>query len=81
MLHELANQQDIAGLMAAIGANARAASAPLAIASSEQKNAALEAMADSIIAHTDTILKANAVDMQERRGFRHGGFVPGPPAA
>ena len=54
---------DIAAIMADIGARARAAAAPLAIASSERKNAALEAMASAIMAAETEILAANAIDM------------------
>jgi glutamate-5-semialdehyde dehydrogenase len=64
MLKQLADGQDIAELMNAIGKNARAAQAPLAIASTDRKNAALEAMADAIIANMDAILEANAADMK-----------------
>lgn len=47
-----------------IGKQARAAQAPLAIAPADQKNTALEAMADAIIANMDAILDANAADMK-----------------
>ena len=43
---------DIDSLMAEIGRNARAAARPLAIATAEQKNRALNAMADAIVAAT-----------------------------
>ncbi|MEX3011635.1 glutamate-5-semialdehyde dehydrogenase [Hoeflea sp. TYP-13] len=68
MLDEVAKDMDVAELMAVIGASAKAASAPLAIATSEQKNAALTAMADAIDAGTDAILKANAIDMEIAAG-------------
>ncbi len=55
--------QDTAALMAAIGRKARAASRPLAIASTEQKNAALVAMADAILRNEKAILEANAIDV------------------
>jgi len=58
------NTQDIAALMADMGARARAASRPLAIATTEQKNAALAAMADAIEAGCDEILASNEIDMQ-----------------
>ena len=64
MLDEVAEKANVGELMAAMGENARAASAPLAVATEEQKNAALLAMADAILADTDAILEANAVDMQ-----------------
>ncbi|MGQ3276190.1 MAG: glutamate-5-semialdehyde dehydrogenase, partial [Shinella sp.] len=54
---------DIDSLMADIGRNARAAARPLAIASAEQKNRALEAMAAEIFAGRETILAANAIDL------------------
>ncbi len=56
--------QDIAMLMAGIGRKARAAAAPLAIASTSAKNAALAAMADALEANADAILAANALDME-----------------
>jgi glutamate-5-semialdehyde dehydrogenase len=55
---------DIAALMADMGARAKAASRPLAIASTDQKNAALAAMADAIEAGCADILAANDVDME-----------------
>ncbi|WP_425416763.1 glutamate-5-semialdehyde dehydrogenase [Oricola indica] len=58
------NSQDIPALMADMGARARAASRPLAIASTAQKDAALAAMADAIEAGCDDILAANAIDME-----------------
>mgnify|MGYP000047095964 FL=1 len=58
------NSQDIPALMADMGARARAASRPLAIATTAQKNAALAAMADAIEAGCDEILAANEIDMQ-----------------
>ena len=45
MLDEVAQKADVVELMAAMGENAKAASAPLAVATSRQKNAALLAMA------------------------------------
>ena len=55
--------QDIAQLMARIGVDARAAARPLAIASTERKNAALRAMADAIVTSEAKILAANAIDI------------------
>ena len=55
--------RDTAALMADIGRKARAASRPLAIAPTEQKNAALAAMADAILHNEKAILEANAVDV------------------
>jgi len=54
---------DTATLMAASGRKARAASRPLAIASTEAKNTALAAMADAIERSERAILDANAIDM------------------
>jgi glutamate-5-semialdehyde dehydrogenase len=56
-------QSDTAALMAAIGRKARAASRPLAIASTTSKNAALAAMADAIVRREKAILEANAIDV------------------
>jgi glutamate-5-semialdehyde dehydrogenase len=64
MLDDVAEDMDVASLMAEIGARARAASAPLAIATSEQKDAALRAMADAILAGTEAILEANEIDLE-----------------
>lgn len=54
---------DIAKVMAAIGNQAKAAARPLAVATPEQKNTALLAMADALQAECDVILAANAQDM------------------
>ncbi len=58
---------DIGALMAGIGRNARAAARPLAIATTEAKNRALQAMAAEILANRDTILAANALDLAHAR--------------
>jgi glutamate-5-semialdehyde dehydrogenase len=55
--------KDTAALMADIGRRARAASRPLAIASTEQKNAALTTMADALLRNEKAILDANAIDV------------------
>ena len=47
----------------ALGARAKAASRTLAIASTADKDAALHAAADALVAATDTILAANAADV------------------
>ena len=47
-----------------MGARAKAASRPLAIATTKQKNAALKAMADAILAGEAAILAANNIDME-----------------
>ena len=58
---------DIDALMAGIGRNARAAARPLAIATADEKNRALEAMAAEIFAKRDAILAANALDLANAR--------------
>jgi glutamate-5-semialdehyde dehydrogenase len=60
-------KDDIQSLMLDIGARARAASQPLAIASAERKHAALVSMAAEIIARKDDILAANALDLDNAR--------------
>lgn len=55
--------QNIDALMMNIGAQAKAASRPLSIASTDQKNRALLAMASAIDASVDRILEANAKDV------------------
>ena len=58
---------DIDSLMNGIGRNARAAARPLAIATAEQKNRALDAMAAEILSNRDAILSANAIDLAHAR--------------
>ncbi|MFK3965397.1 glutamate-5-semialdehyde dehydrogenase [Ensifer adhaerens] len=67
MLDEVKNKGDVETVMLEIGRNAKAASRPLAIASAERKHAALIAMADAIVARTDEILSANAIDLENAR--------------
>jgi glutamate-5-semialdehyde dehydrogenase len=57
-------KDDIQALMADIGARAKAASQPLAIATAERKHAALVSMAAEIVARKDEILVANAIDVE-----------------
>ena len=47
-----------------LGKKARAAALEMAVCGSEQRNAALNAMADALMAHMDTILAANAEDIR-----------------
>ena len=47
---------------------AKAAKQEVCRLTSQQKNAALLAMADALITNTETILKANAIDMEKARG-------------
>lgn len=54
---------DVTALMAQIGADARAASRPLALASAERKHAALVAMAHALRDNQDKILAANDIDL------------------
>ena len=58
---------DLPTLMAELATRARAAARVLALASSEQKNRALEAMERAIRAHASSILAANAEDVAEAR--------------
>ena len=58
---------DIAAVMADIGRGARAAARVLALASADQKNRALAAMAVAMRAQTARILAANAEDVAEAR--------------
>jgi glutamate-5-semialdehyde dehydrogenase len=67
MLDKVAKGTDIDSLVHEIGRNAKAAARPLAIASTEQKNAALFAMADAVLAAADTILAANADDLGQAK--------------
>ncbi len=50
-----------------LGKRARAASHQLARASTEQKNAALHALADALEANTSAILNANRLDIADAR--------------
>ncbi len=65
---------DIAGLMAEIGRRARAAAAPLAFASAEQKNAALSGAAQALDDRRDDIMSANGLDMAaaQNKGISKG---------
>ena len=63
MLNKVDGGADIAAIMSEVGRKAKAAAAPLAIASTEQKNEALLAAADAILASKDAILRANQVDL------------------
>src|SRR6202022_695627 len=58
---------DLPNLMTDLAARARAAARLLALASPEQKNHALEAMARAIRANAAVILAANAEDVAEAR--------------
>ncbi|MDI6838282.1 MAG: glutamate-5-semialdehyde dehydrogenase [Rhizobiaceae bacterium] len=67
MLDAVATSDDVQALMLDIGSRAKAAARPLAIATTEQKNRALHAMAQAILDSTDVILAANAVDVENGR--------------
>ena len=58
---------DVPSLMATLGSKARQAARRIALASSEQKNEALNAMAASIRARAQAILAANAEDLAEAK--------------
>ncbi|HLP67252.1 MAG TPA: glutamate-5-semialdehyde dehydrogenase [Rhizobium sp.] len=64
MLDAVATSDDIQALMLDIGSRAKAAARPLAIATTEQKNRALHAMAQAIVDSTELILAANAIDVE-----------------
>ncbi|MDL2406504.1 glutamate-5-semialdehyde dehydrogenase [Rhizobium calliandrae] len=68
MLDTVAQSPDIDVLMNDFGRKARAASRPLAFASTESKNKALNAMADFILARKDHILAENAKDLRDVEG-------------
>ncbi|MEF2549755.1 glutamate-5-semialdehyde dehydrogenase [Aurantimonas sp. A2-1-M11] len=55
-------------LMNAIGRRARAAARRLALAPTQTKNAALEAMAEALLVSSDTILAENAADLERAAG-------------
>ena len=59
------NESDIAALMRSQGVIARAAAAELALTSTEQRNAALAAAANSLRANVEKILTANQLDMEQ----------------
>jgi glutamate-5-semialdehyde dehydrogenase len=58
---------DIAGAMHGLGRGAKAAARSLALAGTEQKNAALAAMAKAVRAQASAILAANAEDIAEAK--------------
>lgn len=63
MLTKADTANDIAAVMAEVGRKARAAAAPLAIATTEQKNRALIAAADAMLEARADILEANKLDL------------------
>jgi glutamate-5-semialdehyde dehydrogenase len=68
MLDKVAAAADIDALMNEIGRKARAASRPLGFASTKDKDKALNAMADAILANKDHILSENAKDLEDVKG-------------
>ncbi|WP_323797749.1 glutamate-5-semialdehyde dehydrogenase [Nisaea sp.] len=62
-----ADNGDIAGMMSSLGAAAREAAAALAIATTEQKNAALKGAAEAIRASLPQILEENTKDLDFAR--------------
>ena len=62
------NQDSVTAVMDELGRNAKAAGRVLATASTKAKNAALNAMADAILAAQDKILAANAADLKNVEG-------------
>jgi glutamate-5-semialdehyde dehydrogenase len=65
---QMTDVTDVAAIMDAIGVNAKAAASALATASTEQKNDALNAMADLVLANSAAILSANAEDLRNIEG-------------
>lgn len=63
MLTKAETVNDIAAVMAEVGRKARAAAAPLSIATTEQKNKALMAAADALLEARGDILEANRLDL------------------
>jgi len=61
--HDTTIGEDVADLMAKIGADARAAARPLALATAERKHAALIAMAEAVRRNEEKILAANSLDL------------------
>ena len=67
---------DLPALMTGLAARARAAARVLALASPEQKNSALDAIAHAIRSHAAAILAANAEDVAEvRAGGATSAFI------
>ena len=66
-LKTIENTGDLAAVMRDIGRRGRAAAHVLALASTEQKNAALRFMTDAIRGYTDAIIASNADDLADAR--------------
>jgi glutamate-5-semialdehyde dehydrogenase len=67
-LKAIDGSSDLSALMHDLASRARAAARLLALAPTEQKNRALEAMERAIREHATTILAANAEDLAEAKG-------------
>lgn len=65
MLNKMDAGTDIAAILAEVGRKAKQAAAPLSIASPQQKNKALLAAADAVLASKDVILEANKLDLAD----------------
>ena len=63
------NDQNLPQLIESIAKSARKASLELATLNSEKKNQFLRDLADALEANTDTILKANAVDIDNAKSM------------
>jgi len=68
-------QPELHELMVSMGRAARAAARELARAATAQKNDALGAMAAAMRAGRETILRANALDVQKAKGAHDAAFV------
>jgi len=66
-MNQMITETELAGLMLQMGRKARAAASVLARTSAERKHAALVGAAQSIAAHQDEILAANALDLELAR--------------
>ncbi len=66
-LKSIDREGDVARTMREIGARAREAARALALAPAAAKDAALAAMAKTIVAHTDDILAANSEDVADAK--------------
>ena len=64
------NDQNLPQLIESIAKSARKASLELATLNSEKKNQFLRDLADALEANTDTILKANAVDIDNAKSMK-----------
>jgi glutamate-5-semialdehyde dehydrogenase len=72
-LKTIENTGDLASTMADIGRRARSAARVLALASTEQKNAALAAMAKAIRGYTGAMIASNADDLADARASSANG--------